>query len=125
MVQGARLLAFSRGYATHRPASRLNGALSLDHVGSHLYTQTPAEFLRKSDSKFSQETHTFREQFLQRQRALSLYRTILRGTKNISDPATKAETRKFARDEFERHRNVTDLVSLPLGSQRCREIADI
>ncbi|KAL6863015.1 hypothetical protein ACO1O0_003259 [Amphichorda felina] len=88
MVQGARLLAFSRGYATHRRASRLNGALSLDHLQANSH---------------------FREQFLQRQRALSLYRTILRGTKNIRDPATKAESRHFAREEFERHRNVTDL----------------
>ncbi|KPM38616.1 hypothetical protein AK830_g7965 [Neonectria ditissima] len=49
------------------------------------------------------------DQFLQRSKVLSLYRTILRGTKRIADPTTKAESRKFARDEFERHRGVTDL----------------
>ena len=53
-------------------------------------------------------------QFLQRSRALSLYRTILRATRRIGDPTTRAETRRFARDEFERHRNVTDLVCCPL-----------
>lgn len=51
-------------------------------------------------------------QFLQRTKALALYRTILRHTGRIADPQTRAESRKYARDEFERHRNVTDIVSL-------------
>ncbi|KXX79687.1 LYR motif-containing protein 2 [Madurella mycetomatis] len=49
------------------------------------------------------------EHFIQRARVLSFYRTILRSTRQITDPVTRAETRKFARDEFERHRGVTDL----------------
>lgn len=49
------------------------------------------------------------DHFLQRSRVLALYRTILRGTKNIQDTQTRDETRKFARDEFERHRGVTDI----------------
>ncbi|KAK0724698.1 hypothetical protein B0H67DRAFT_480242 [Lasiosphaeris hirsuta] len=49
------------------------------------------------------------EHFLQRARVLSFYRTILRGTREIRDPTTKTETRRFAREEFERHRGVTDL----------------
>ncbi|TFB07285.1 hypothetical protein CCMA1212_000798 [Trichoderma ghanense] len=49
------------------------------------------------------------DHFLQRSRALSLYRTILRGTRRISDPQTRAESRKYARDEFERHRHVQDI----------------
>ncbi|KAK3983845.1 hypothetical protein QBC44DRAFT_338001 [Cladorrhinum sp. PSN332] len=49
------------------------------------------------------------EHFLQRARVLSFYRTIIRGTRRISDPNTKAETRRFARQEFERNRNVTDI----------------
>lgn len=36
MVLGARLLQLSRGYATHRPPSRVGGALSLDHVSINL-----------------------------------------------------------------------------------------
>merc|ERR1712000_113544 len=47
--------------------------------------------------------------FLQRKRVISLYRTILRGIKSIEDKGTKAESRKFAPDEFERHRGVKDL----------------
>ncbi|KAH6900311.1 hypothetical protein B0T10DRAFT_470215 [Thelonectria olida] len=77
VVSSVRLLTLSRGYATRRGPSRLNGILSLD-------------------------------QFIQRARVLALYRTILRGTKRIADPSTKKESRKFARDEFERHRSVTD-----------------
>ncbi|KAK0648879.1 hypothetical protein B0T16DRAFT_122444 [Cercophora newfieldiana] len=49
------------------------------------------------------------EHFLQRARVLSLYRTIIRSTRRIADPTTRAETRRFAREEFERHRGVTDL----------------
>ncbi|KAK2053926.1 complex 1 protein [Colletotrichum caudatum] len=48
-------------------------------------------------------------QFLQRSRAISLYREIMRGTRRIADPNTRAESRRFAREEFERHRDVTDL----------------
>ncbi|KAK8064503.1 hypothetical protein PG994_007141 [Apiospora phragmitis] len=55
------------------------------------------------------------EHFLQRSRVLALYRTILRGTGHIKDATTKAETRSFARAEFERHRGVTDLVSQPFA----------
>ncbi|RYO88768.1 hypothetical protein DL764_008685 [Monosporascus ibericus] len=49
------------------------------------------------------------DHFLQRSRALSLYRTIIRGTRRIGDPQTREETRRYARAEFERHRHVTDL----------------
>ncbi|KAH0443124.1 hypothetical protein CcaCcLH18_01237 [Colletotrichum camelliae] len=49
------------------------------------------------------------DHFLQRSRVLSLYREILRGTKRIEDPITRAESRRYARDEFERHRDVTDI----------------
>lgn len=50
-------------------------------------------------------------QFLQRSKALALYRTIWRRTGRIADLQARAESRKYARDEFERHRNVTDIVS--------------
>ncbi|KAI0804453.1 complex 1 LYR protein [Xylaria sp. FL0933] len=49
------------------------------------------------------------EHFVQRARVLALYRTVLRGTRHIDDPATRSETRSFARAEFERHKDVTDL----------------
>lgn len=53
-------------------------------------------------------------QFLQRTKVLGLYRTIIRGVYRISDPTTRAESRDFAREQFERHRNVTDIVRLTL-----------
>ncbi|KAI1772578.1 hypothetical protein F4818DRAFT_132580 [Hypoxylon cercidicola] len=49
------------------------------------------------------------DHFLLRSRTLSLYRTIVRGTRQINDLTTRNDTRNFARAEFERHRNVTDL----------------
>ncbi|KAF2184965.1 hypothetical protein K469DRAFT_577592 [Zopfia rhizophila CBS 207.26] len=49
------------------------------------------------------------DHFIQRQRALALWREILRATAGIADDAFKNEMRQFARAEFEQHRNVTDL----------------
>ncbi|KFY41125.1 hypothetical protein V494_03188, partial [Pseudogymnoascus sp. VKM F-4513 (FW-928)] len=49
------------------------------------------------------------EHFLQRSKVLSLWRRVLRDTKRIADLQTRAETRKMARDEFERNKNVTDI----------------
>jgi len=60
------------------------------------------------------------DHFLQRQRTIHFYRKILRGTKAIRDPATKKESRGFARAEFERHRHVTDLVSFALAMRARR-----
>ncbi|VUC29664.1 unnamed protein product [Clonostachys rosea] len=83
MLTGARLLFRSRGFAT---ATRRTS--------------------KRLDGALSLEN------FLQRSRTLAFYRTILRGIKRIKDPTTKAESKKYARDEFERHRNVTDLVRI-------------
>ncbi|KAK0384020.1 hypothetical protein NLU13_8109 [Sarocladium strictum] len=52
------------------------------------------------------------DHFLQRSRVLSFYRTIIRGTRHIADKGTRLETRGFARAEFERHRNVTDIAHI-------------
>lgn len=54
-------------------------------------------------------------QFLQRARVLAFYRTVLRGTRRISDQKNRDETRLFARQEIERHRHVQDLVCHPLS----------
>ncbi|KAF2652544.1 hypothetical protein K491DRAFT_604679, partial [Lophiostoma macrostomum CBS 122681] len=51
-------------------------------------------------------------QFMQRQRALALWRDIIRSTAAISDPATGKDMRQFARAEFEQHRHVTDLAHI-------------
>lgn len=69
------------------------------------------------------------DHFIQRQRALALWRNILRSTASIPDTATKKDMREFARAEFEQHKHVTDLghirylisVSLPQSSRTpCR-----
>ncbi|KAF1954037.1 complex 1 lyr protein [Byssothecium circinans] len=49
------------------------------------------------------------DHFIQRQRALALWKDIVRSTASISDVATKKEMRDFARTEFARHRHETDL----------------
>ncbi|KAM3077995.1 hypothetical protein ACMFMF_004407 [Clarireedia jacksonii] len=46
-----------------------------------------------------------------RSKALALYRRILRDCKRIPDAQSKAETKRFVREDFERNRGVKDLVS--------------
>ncbi|KAH7077397.1 hypothetical protein FB567DRAFT_451474 [Paraphoma chrysanthemicola] len=48
-------------------------------------------------------------QFIQRQRALALWRDIVRSTANIPDEGARKDMRQFARSEFEQHRSVTDI----------------
>lgn len=49
------------------------------------------------------------KQFLLRQRVLALYRSILRATSSLPGTSTtRAELRKYARDEFERNKGVED-----------------
>ncbi|CAI6341533.1 unnamed protein product [Periconia digitata] len=52
------------------------------------------------------------DHFVQRQRALALWKDILRSTASIPDAATKKDMRDFARAEFLQHRNVTDLAHI-------------
>ncbi|KAK6614629.1 LYR motif-containing protein 2 [Botrytis cinerea] len=52
------------------------------------------------------------DHFLQRSKAISLYRRILRDCRRIPDAGSREETRRFVRDDFERNRGVTDLVGL-------------
>ncbi|KAL8701660.1 MAG: hypothetical protein Q9201_004792 [Fulgogasparrea decipioides] len=48
-------------------------------------------------------------QFLLRNRVIALYRSIIRATNQIPhSSAIRAEMKKFARDEFERQRGITD-----------------
>ncbi|KAI5859690.1 hypothetical protein GGS23DRAFT_607393 [Durotheca rogersii] len=48
------------------------------------------------------------DHFILRSSVLSLYRRVLRGTRRISDRATRVEARNYARSELERHRGVSD-----------------
>ncbi|KAF2148689.1 hypothetical protein K461DRAFT_282163 [Myriangium duriaei CBS 260.36] len=49
------------------------------------------------------------EHFVQRQRAIALYRDISRALKKIPPSPTRSEMHHFARTEFEQHRAVTDI----------------
>ncbi|KAB8239706.1 complex 1 protein-domain-containing protein [Aspergillus alliaceus] len=49
------------------------------------------------------------DHFIQRQRVLGLWREIVRALHKIPNSPTREELRSYARHEFERHRNVTDL----------------
>lgn len=47
--------------------------------------------------------------FLQRGRVLALWREVLRATNDLADEGVRTDMRRFARDEFERNRHVTDI----------------
>ncbi|KAH7401729.1 complex 1 protein [Phaeosphaeria sp. MPI-PUGE-AT-0046c] len=49
------------------------------------------------------------DHFIQRQRALALWREIVRSTANITEEGARKDMRQFARAEFEQHRFVNDL----------------
>ncbi|RJE23392.1 hypothetical protein PHISCL_04288 [Aspergillus sclerotialis] len=49
------------------------------------------------------------EHFIQRKRVLGLWRDIVRALNKIPPSSTKDELRSYARYEFERHRDITDL----------------
>ncbi|KAJ6180528.1 hypothetical protein N7519_010989 [Penicillium mononematosum] len=50
------------------------------------------------------------DHFIQRQRVLSLWREIMRALIKVPPSSTRTELHKYARDEFERHRGVSDIV---------------
>ncbi|ELR07470.1 hypothetical protein GMDG_08439 [Pseudogymnoascus destructans 20631-21] len=66
-----------------------------------------SEAARRPKSRFGPTLSL--EHFLQRGKVLSLWRRVLRDTRRIADLETRAETRKMARDEFERNKNVKDI----------------
>jgi len=49
------------------------------------------------------------DHFIQRQRALALWRDILRSVAAITHDGMQQDMRAYARAEFERHRHITDL----------------
>ncbi|CAI7639865.1 unnamed protein product [Penicillium discolor] len=49
------------------------------------------------------------DHFIQRQRVLSLWREIVRALIKVPPSSTRTELHKYARDEFERHREVSDV----------------
>lgn len=52
------------------------------------------------------------DHFLQRHRVLSLWREIVRATNKIPPSSIRKEMRQYARQGFERNRNVTDLTQI-------------
>ncbi|CAL3970015.1 unnamed protein product [Diplocarpon coronariae] len=67
------------------------------------YASTPTKRPSRFDGTISLD------HFLQRRRVITLWRTIIRGCRRISDQNTKAETLQFARDEFRRNKEVKDI----------------
>ncbi|KAJ5333532.1 uncharacterized protein N7506_007315 [Penicillium brevicompactum] len=51
------------------------------------------------------------DHFIQRQRVLSFWREIVRALIKVPPSSTRSELRNYARAEFERHRELTDLGS--------------
>ncbi|KAH9968904.1 hypothetical protein BC827DRAFT_1121360 [Russula dissimulans] len=64
--------------------------------------------------------------FILRQRVLSFYRTAIRASRVIPDPATRKETISWVRAEFERNKDIldADLIEAKLRASR-RELEQI
>lgn len=52
------------------------------------------------------------DHFLQRKKAISLWRTIIRDCRRIADQGSRKETLGFVRQEFERNKEVKDLAQI-------------
>ncbi|KAB2579945.1 LYR motif-containing protein 2 [Lasiodiplodia theobromae] len=52
------------------------------------------------------------DHFIQRQRVISLWRDIIRALNKIPPSSTRHELHQYARAEFERNRDVTDLAHI-------------
>ncbi|TVY59649.1 LYR motif-containing protein [Lachnellula suecica] len=65
----------------------------------------------KRPSRFAEGTVSL-DHFLQRSKALSLWRSIVRGSRKIADQQTKEETLRFAREDFRRNKDVKDLTQI-------------
>ncbi|PYH47389.1 LYR motif-containing protein 2 [Aspergillus saccharolyticus JOP 1030-1] len=70
--------------------------------------QLLASISRTQPSKLKKSTIGL-DHFIQRQRVLAFWREIVRALNSIPSSSTRDELRNYARNEFERHREVTDL----------------
>ncbi|XP_040191665.1 LYR motif-containing protein 2 [Rana temporaria] len=65
-------------------------------------------------------------QFLLRQQVLGLYRRILRGVRQIPDPADRRYMKEWARGEFRRNQTATDEVTIRMmitqGKQQVQKL---
>ncbi|KFY68885.1 hypothetical protein V496_00708 [Pseudogymnoascus sp. VKM F-4515 (FW-2607)] len=77
---------------------------SLHHGRNRFFA---SEAARRPKSRFGPTVSL--EHFLQRGKVLSLWRRVLRDTRRIADLETRAETRRMAKDEFQRNKDVKDI----------------
>ncbi|PYH92332.1 hypothetical protein BO71DRAFT_451475 [Aspergillus ellipticus CBS 707.79] len=67
-----------------------------------------ASITRSQSSKLRKPTVSL-DHFIQRQRVISLWREIARALSKIPNSSTRDELHNYARHEFERNRDVTDV----------------
>ncbi|KAF8807564.1 hypothetical protein BYT27DRAFT_7100046 [Phlegmacium glaucopus] len=58
--------------------------------------------------------------FILRQQVISLYRHAIRASKGIPDPVTRRETIHWFRSEFERNRDLTDVLLIEINLKMAR-----
>ena len=102
MILRSFLLCRTYATAAKRP-SRLGKTVDLDHVRVSPIAPLPKFHPPAADFNWT-------VQFLQRNKAIALWRSIVRGCRRIENQNTREDTLKFAREEFRRNRNVEDIV---------------
>ena len=94
-------------FFSSKPSRFPGAALSLEHVCRPPQREPTREYEDGDELEMGDGTQA-------NGTSSSNARARFRSTQRISDPRTRAETRAFARAEFERNKNVTDLVSFPV-----------
>ncbi|KIK71191.1 hypothetical protein GYMLUDRAFT_149914 [Collybiopsis luxurians FD-317 M1] len=71
-------------------------------------------------------SHLTLKHFILRKQVLDLYRQAVRACRAIPDPSTRRETLNWIRSEFERSKNLTDVVlieeKLKLGRRELKQM---
>ena len=88
------------------PKARFISSTAATRSSSAKLTSTTSRKLKSQTPPLSLES------FIQRQRVLSLYRTILRSIFEIPKSPNRSETIGYARVEFERNRHVEDVTQI-------------
>lgn len=62
-----------------------------------------------ASSRLPREATLSLEHFLARNRSILLYRRIQRSLRQVADPTSRQELKRWARSDFDRHRHEKDL----------------
>ena len=93
-------------------AARSIRAFASHQFSSRSLNQTRTASIDRSHNSANKAPAPTLKHFLLHQQALSLYRSIIRSAHRLPSPPARDEMRAYAREEFERSREITDLTRI-------------